>query len=151
VRLARAYGIREADLVHIRRGALLHDIGKMGIPDNILLKPGPLTPDEWEVIRKHPVYAYELLSPIEFLRSALDIPFAHHERWDGNGYPRGLKGEQIPIAARIFSIIDVYDALVNERPYREAWHRERVLAYLSGQSGKHFDPKVVDLFLTADW
>jgi putative nucleotidyltransferase with HDIG domain len=151
VRLARAYGIREADLVHIRRGALLHDIGKMGIPDNILLKPGPLTPDEWEVIRKHPVYAYELLSPIEFLRSALDIPFAHHERWDGNGYPRGLKGEQIPIAARIFSIIDVYDALVNERPYREAWHRERVLAYLRGQSGKHFDPKVVDLFLTADW
>ena len=116
MRLAQAMGINEAELVQIRRGALLHDIGKMAIPDSILLKPGPLTDDEWEIMRRHPVYAYELLSPIAFLHPALDIPYCHHEKWDGTGYPRGLKGEQIPLAARIFAVVDVWDALRSDRP-----------------------------------
>ena len=146
VRLARHLGVPPDEVVHIQRGALLHDIGKMGIPDHILLKKGPLTPEEFEVMRQHPVYAYELLSPIEFLRPALHIPHAHHERWDGTGYPRGLKGEQIPLAARIFAVVDVYDALTSERPYREAWTPERAKEYIREASGSHFDPEVVAAF-----
>ncbi|OIQ58502.1 cyclic di-GMP phosphodiesterase response regulator RpfG [Moorella thermoacetica] len=147
LRLARALGMNEEELVHIRRGALLHDIGKMGIPDSILLKPGPLTPAEWEVMRRHPQYAYEMLSPIAYLRPALDIPYCHHEKWDGTGYPRELKGEQIPLAARIFAVVDVWDALSSDRPYRPAWPPEKVRAYLKDEAGKHFDPRVVEVFL----
>lgn len=147
LRLAQMVGIDRTELVHVRRGALLHDIGKMGIPDEILRKPGPLTDDEWSVMRKHPVYAYELLSPIEFLRPALAIPYCHHEKWDGTGYPRQLKGPSIPISARVFAVVDVWDALRSDRPYRPAWEEERVRSYLRDQKAKHFDPQVVDLFL----
>ncbi len=147
VRLARALGISGDDLVHLRRGALLHDIGKMGVPDRILLKPGKLTDEEWEIMRRHPTYAYELLSPIDYLRPALDIPYCHHEKWDGSGYPRGLKEEQIPLAARIFALIDVWDALTSDRPYRSAWSPEAALDYIRKQSGIHFDPAVVQFFL----
>ncbi len=150
IRLARTMGIDETGLVHIRRGALLHDIGKMGIPDAILLKPGPLTKDEWEIMRLHPSYAYELLSPIAFLHPALDIPYAHHEKWDGSGYPRRLHGEEIPLAARIFAIVDVYDALRSDRPYRSAWPEEKVIQHLRSLAGTHFDPYVVDAFLKMD-
>jgi len=150
VRLARAMGVSEAELVQIQRGALLHDIGKMGIPDAILLKPGPLTDEEWEIMRRHPVYAYELLSPIAFLKGALDIPYCHHEKWDGTGYPRGLKGEQIPLPARIFAIVDVWDALRSDRPYRAAWGEERVREHIRSLSGTHFDPRVVKAFLELD-
>jgi len=150
LRLARAMGVRDADLVHIRRGALLHDIGKMGIPDQILLKPGPLTDGEWEVMRKHPIYAYELLANIPYLHEALDIPYCHHEKWDGTGYPRGLSGKQIPLAARIFAVVDVYDALTSDRPYRPAWTKEKALAYIREQTGTHFDPDVVAAFLRLD-
>jgi len=150
VRVARAMGVSGDNLMHIRRGALLHDIGKMGIPDHILNKPGPLTPEEWEVMKQHPVHAFKLLSSIPFLRPALDIPYAHHERWDGSGYPRGLKGEEIPMAARIFAVVDVWDALLNERPYRSAWPAEKVRAYLREQAGKHFDPRVVEVFLSLE-
>jgi len=146
-RLANELGISGEELVHIRRGALLHDIGKMGIPDSILLKPGSLTEDEQEIMRRHPVYAYEMLSPIEYLRPALDIPYCHHEKWDGTGYPRGLKGERIPLSARIFAVVDVWDALLSDRPYRAAWSREKTEKYILEQSGKHFDPRVVDAFL----
>ncbi|MEW5952901.1 MAG: HD domain-containing phosphohydrolase [Bacillota bacterium] len=145
--LARAAGMSEAELAHVRRGALLHDIGKMGLPDRILLKPGPLTEGEWEIMRRHPSYAYDLLSPIAYLRPALDIPYCHHEKWDGSGYPRGLKGERIPLSARIFAIVDVWDALTSERPYRPAWNEEKVNDYLREQSGKHFDPLVAELFM----
>jgi putative nucleotidyltransferase with HDIG domain len=147
LRLARAMGVSEAELVPIRRGALLHDIGKMGIPDSILFKHGTLSPDEWEVMQRHPVYAYELLSPIAYLRSALDIPYGHHEKWDGTGYPRGLKGEQIPLAARLFAAVDVWDGLRSDRPYRPAWSVERARAYIQEHAGSHFDPQVVELFL----
>jgi PAS domain S-box-containing protein len=147
VRLAREIGVTEADLIHVYRGALLHDIGKMAIPDSILLKPGPLTEEEWQVMRMHPVYAYELLSPIEFLRPALDIPYCHHERWDGSGYPRGLKGEQIPLPARIFMVVDVWDALRSDRPYRKAWPEKRVRDFLLTMSGKHFEPRAVEAFM----
>jgi len=146
-RLARAMGLNEAELVHIRRGALLHDMGKMGVPDSILLKPDKLTDDEWAIMRKHPVYAYEMLSPIVYLQKALDIPYCHHEKWDGTGYPRGLKGEQIPLAARIFAVADVWDALRSDRPYRPAWPEEKVREYIREQSGKHFDPRVVEVFM----
>ncbi len=146
-RLCRKAGMSEELLVHVRRGALLHDIGKLGIPDAILHKPGPLTDEEWAVMRRHPLYAYEMLSPIEYLRPALDIPYCHHEKWDGTGYPRGLKGKQIPLAARIFAVADVWDALTSDRPYRPAWSKERALAYLIEQKGRHFDPQAVDLFL----
>lgn len=146
MRLARAVGMREEDLVHVRRGAILHDIGKMGIPDNILLKEGPLTEEEWVVMRKHADYAFSLLSPIEFLREALEIPYCHHERWDGTGYPRGLKGEQIPLSARVFSVVDCFDALSYERPYRPAWPRQRVMALIRDYSGTHYDPRIVDAF-----
>lgn len=145
--LARGMGMSDAELVHVRRGALLHDIGKMGIPDSILLKSGALTEEEWEVMRKHPVYAYELLAPISHLRAALDVPFCHHEKWDGTGYPRGLKGDHIPLAARIFAVVDVYDALCSDRPYRPAWSAEKAREYIREQKGKHFDPLVVDRFL----
>ncbi len=150
LRLARAMEVPEDELVHIRRGALLHDIGKMGIPDRILLKPGVLTDEEWEIVRRHPVYAYELLSPIPFLRSALDIPYSHHEKWDGTGYPRGLRGEQIPLAARIFAVVDVWDTMRSDRPYRPAWPEERVRFYISEQAYTHFDPKAVEVFLGLD-
>jgi putative nucleotidyltransferase with HDIG domain len=150
VRLARSMGVSEADLMHIRRGALLHDIGKMGIPDSILLKPGPLTDEERDVMQRHPVYAYELLSPIAFLKPALDIPYCHHEKWDGTGYPRGLKGEQIPLAARIFTVVDVWDALCSDRPYRQGWPEERVLEHIASLSGSQFDPSVVEAFLAMD-
>jgi response regulator RpfG family c-di-GMP phosphodiesterase len=147
VRLAQAMGVPEAELVHIRRGALLHDIGKLGIPDAILLKPGPLSEEEWEVMRRHPDYAFRWLAGIEFLRPALDIPYCHHERWDGGGYPRGLKGEEIPLAARIFAVVDVFDALTSDRPYRKAWSRDEALRYIHEQAGRQFDPKVVEVFL----
>jgi len=146
-RLARELRVPDADLVHMRRGALLHDIGKMGVPDGILLKPGPLTDAEWVVMRKHPVHAYELLLPIGYLRHALDIPYCHHEKWDGTGYPRGLKGEGIPLAARIFAVVDVWDALTSDRPYRPAWTRDMALDYISREAGKSFDPKVVEVFI----
>jgi putative nucleotidyltransferase with HDIG domain len=147
LRLARIMELSEAELVHVRRGALLHDIGKMGIPDAILLKPGPLTDEEWQIMRRHPVYAYEWLSPIRYLQPALDIPYCHHERWDGTGYPRGLKSERIPLAARIFAVPDVYDALTSERPYRPAWAQERALSYIRDQAGTQFDRQVVETFL----
>jgi putative nucleotidyltransferase with HDIG domain len=146
--LARAAGITEAELVHIRRGALLHDIGKMGVPDNILLKPDKLTDEEWVAMRKHPIFAFELLSPIAYLRPALDIPYCHHEKWDGSGYPRGLKGEQIPLAARLFAVVDVWDALRSDRPYRQSWPKEKVIEHIKSLSGTHFDPKAVELFLS---
>jgi HD-GYP domain-containing protein (c-di-GMP phosphodiesterase class II) len=137
-------------MMQIRRGALLHDIGKMGIPDSILLKPGPLSDDEWAIMRKHPVYAYELLSPIPYLREALDIPYCHHEKWDGTGYPRGLKAEEIPRSARIFAVVDVYDALTSDRPYRAAWPNAKATEHIQAQVGRHFDPKVVEAFFRLD-
>lgn len=146
-RLAQALGIGAAELMHIRRGALLHDIGKMGIPDEILLKPGKLTEAEWAVMKKHPVYAHQLLAPITYLRQALDIPYAHHEKWDGTGYPRGLKGEDIPQAARLFAVVDVWDALRSDRPYRPGWPDEKVLDYIRALSRVQFDPQMVDVFL----
>jgi putative nucleotidyltransferase with HDIG domain len=147
LRLARTMGVGEDELVQIRRGALLHDIGKMGIPDNILLKPGPLTDEEWTVMRRHPEYAYDLLSLVTYLRPALLIPYCHHEKWDGSGYPRGLREEAIPLAARIFAVVDVWDALRSERAYRQPWPEEKVREYLRSQNGKHFDPQVLNLFL----
>ncbi|MFZ5808898.1 MAG: HD domain-containing phosphohydrolase [Chloroflexota bacterium] len=147
VELARRLGIPKEQWVNIRRGALLHDIGKMGIPDHILFKPGPLSDEEWKIMRLHPTYAYELLSPITFLRPALDIPYCHHERWDGSGYPRGLKGEEIPLSARIFAVVDVWDALQSNRPYRAAWPLPAIRQYLQEQAGIQFDPAVVEAFL----
>lgn len=146
LRIARAFGLSEEELVHVRRGVLLHDIGKMGIPDSILLKAGPLTSEEWDIMHRHPGVAYELLADISFLRPALDIPYCHHEHWDGNGYPRGLKGEQIPLAARIFAVVDVWDALTSQRPYHTAWEAEKVRQLLRQQAGRHFDPQVVEMF-----
>ncbi|MGQ9826163.1 MAG: HD domain-containing phosphohydrolase, partial [Desulfotomaculales bacterium] len=150
VELARAYGMNEEELVHVRRGALLHDLGKLAVPDAILHKPGPLTEEEWAVMRRHPVYAYEMLAPIGHLRPALDIPYCHHEKWDGTGYPRGLKGKQIPLPARLFAVVDVWDALLSARPYRPPWTREKTLAYIRDQSGKHFDPEAVEAFLRVE-
>jgi putative nucleotidyltransferase with HDIG domain len=148
VRVAEAMGISGEELMHIRRGALLHDIGKMGVPDHILLKPSELDEEEWEIMRQHPVMAYRLLSHIPFLRPALDIPHFHHERWDGSGYPMGLRGEAIPLAARIFAVVDVWDALRSDRPYRKAWTDEQAVTYLREQAGVLFDPKVVEVFLS---
>ncbi|MBI3967708.1 MAG: response regulator [Chloroflexi bacterium] len=148
VRLGRVLGLGEAELVQVRRGALLHDIGKMGVPDAVLLKPGPLDPEEWEIMRRHPIYARQMLEPIAFLQPALDIPYAHHEHWDGRGYPHGLVGEQIPFAARIFAVVDVWDALSSNRPYRQAWPTDRVRAHIRSLAGSHFDPAIVDVFLT---
>ena len=147
VRLARAFGLGEQAIVQIRRGALLHDMGKLGVPDAILLKPGRLTTAERKLMLRHPQYAYEMLSPIAYLSLALDIPRCHHEKWDGTGYPRGLAGEEIPLAARLFAVVDVWDALSNNRPYRKRWPQKKTLDYIRGQSGKHFDPRVVDVFL----
>lgn len=147
LRLAIAMGMPDDRLVHLQRGALLHDIGKMAVPDSILRKPGELTKKEWETMRRHPIVAYELLRPIAFLQESLDIPYCHHERWDGSGYPRGLKGEEIPLAARIFAVVDVWDALSFNRPYRTAWPEEKARQYISDNSGKLFDPKVVEAFL----
>ncbi|MBI5297919.1 MAG: PAS domain S-box protein [Chloroflexi bacterium] len=147
VRLSEQMGIRQQEQVHIRRGALLHDIGKLGVPDQILLKPGPLTAEEWVIMRQHPTYAFDMLMPIIYLRPAVDIPYCHHEKWDGSGYPRGLKEEQIPLAARLFAIVDVWDALCSDRPYRASWSREKTRDYILEQSGKYFDPRVVDIFL----
>jgi len=147
LKLARTIGIREADIVHIQRGGLLHDIGKLGVPDNILLKPGELTPAEWEIMRQHPTFAFNMLAHIPYLKQSLDIPYCHHEKWDGNGYPQGLKGEQIPLSARIFAIADVWDALTNDRPYRKAWKKEKTIEFIKEQSGSHFDPQIVDVFL----
>jgi putative nucleotidyltransferase with HDIG domain len=146
-RLAQLMGVGDEDLLHITRGALLHDIGKMAIPDGILLKPGELTTEERMLIQRHPVYAYQMLSPIKFLLPALDIPYCHHERWDGSGYPRKLKGEEIPFAARIFSVVDVWDALVSDRPYRKGLAPASVKKSIREESGTHFDPRVVDAFL----
>jgi HD-GYP domain-containing protein (c-di-GMP phosphodiesterase class II) len=145
--LARMMDIDDKQLVHIRRGALLHDIGKMGVSDSILQKPGRLSDDEWEIIRRHPVHAYKWLAPILYLKPALDIPHFHHEKWNGTGYPHGLKGDQIPLSARIFAVVDVWLALLSDRPYRKAWKKEKALAHIREQSGVHFDPRVVDAFI----
>lgn len=146
--VAREMGMSDESLIHIRRGALLHDIGKLGVPDSILFKPGKLTDDEWKIMKKHPVIAHELLSPIAFLKPSLNIPYCHHEMWDGTGYPRGLKGEQIPIEARIFAVIDFWDALSSDRPYRPAWPQEKVYDYIRSDRRKHFDPDVAEVFLS---
>jgi PAS domain S-box-containing protein/putative nucleotidyltransferase with HDIG domain len=145
--LARRMGLSGQQLVNFRRGALLHDIGKMAVPDTILFKPSKLTDEEWIVMKKHTTYAQEMLMDISYLRDALEIPYSHHERWDGSGYPLGLKEEQIPISARIFAVADVYDALTSDRPYRAAWTKEKTVAYIREESGKLFDPNVVDVFL----
>ncbi len=147
LKIAEAFGIRDDDLVHIRRGALLHDIGKLGVPDSILLKPGPLTAEEWAVMKRHPEIAFDLLSPIPYLEPALAIPYYHHERWDGTGYPVGLKGKQIPLPARIFAVVDVWDALSSDRPYRKAWPEDLVIGHLRSLAGQHFDPEIVNVFL----
>jgi putative nucleotidyltransferase with HDIG domain len=150
-RLAAEVGIPDAELINVRRGALLHDIGKMGIPDSILHKRGPLTEEEWKTMKKHPVYAWDLLHPIEFLRPALAIPCAHHEHWDGSGYPRGLRGRDIPLAARVFAIVDVWDALRSDRPYSKSWPEEEARAQIRELAGSHLDPELVEVFLGMDW
>ena len=148
LRLARYMGVSDSEIVNIYRGVLLHDIGKMGVPDHILKKKGKLTPEEWVEMRQHPTYAYNLLSPISFLRGVMDIPYCHHEHWDGSGYPRGLKGEQIPLAARIFSVIDIWDALLSDRPYRKAWPLEKVKDYIKESAGSILNSRIVNIFLT---
>ena len=147
LRIAKKMIFSKEELIHIRRGALLHDIGKLGIPDSILLKPGPLTDEEMRFMRQHPKFAYDLIYPIEYLRPALDIPTTHHEKWDGSGYPLGLKGDEIPLSARIFALVDVYDALTSDRPYRPAWPKDKVIQYIRENSGSHFDPQIVPIFL----
>jgi len=139
--------VGDEELIDIRRGALLHDIGKMGIPDEILLKPGPLDDHEWLVMKRHPDYAYQCLSRIPFLKNCIEIPYGHHEKWDGTGYPRALAGTEIPLAARMFAVVDVWDALRSDRPYRQGWPHERVMEHISSLSGTHFDPDVVEAFL----
>lgn len=147
IKLARELDCTEEEIIHIRRGALLHDMGKMGIPDEILQKPGPLTNEEWEIMRKHPNYAYQMLSKISYLHQALIIPYYHHERWDGSGYPHKLKGEEIPLFARLFAVVDVWDALSSDRPYRKQMHPKDVVEYLERESGRLFDPQIVEKFL----
>jgi HD-GYP domain-containing protein (c-di-GMP phosphodiesterase class II) len=147
VSLARAFGLGEAELVQVRRGSLLHDIGKMGVPDAILFKPSKLTDEEWVAMKMHPTFAYDLLAPVHYLQLALDIPYCHHEKWDGSGYPRGLKAEQIPRAARMFAVVDVWDALCSDRPYRSGWAKEKVREHILASAGTHFDPQVVDGFM----
>jgi HD-GYP domain-containing protein (c-di-GMP phosphodiesterase class II) len=145
--VARHFGFEEGDLLHLRRGIFLHDIGKMGIPDNILHKPGPLTEEEWVIMRQHPVFAYNMLKGIDYLEPALKIPHYHHERWDGSGYPEGLTGRDIPLEARIFMVVDIYDALRSDRPYRDAWSQEKTINYIKEQAGRELDPEVVAVFL----
>jgi HD-GYP domain-containing protein (c-di-GMP phosphodiesterase class II) len=146
--LAKALGMNDMELVHIRRGALLHDIGNLVVPEIILHKQGELTVEEWVSIHLHPYYAYEMLSAIHYLKAALEIPYCHHEKWDGTGYPRGLKGEQIPLAARIFAVVDVWDALISDRPYRKAWSKEKTRQHIQAGAGAHFDPQVVKTFFS---
>jgi HD-GYP domain-containing protein (c-di-GMP phosphodiesterase class II) len=147
MRVARTMAFTAEERVNIRRGALLHDIGKLGVPDHILHKRGALDESEWKIMRQPTLFAYNMIHPIEYLRPALDIPCYHHEKWDGSGYPYGLEGKQIPLAARIFAVADVYDALSSDRPYRAAWPRDRVLEHIKAGSGSHFDPEVVEIFL----
>lgn len=147
LKLADQMGMSLANKADIRRGALLHDIGKMGVPDAILHKPGDLTEHEWNIMRQHPSYAYQMLSPISYLKHALEISYCHHEKWDGTGYPNGLKGDKIPLAARLFAVVDVFDALTSDRPYRKAWSHEATYQYIQSQAGKHFDPQVVKALL----
>jgi putative nucleotidyltransferase with HDIG domain len=147
LKLAKRMGIEDIEVTNFKRGALLHDIGKVAVSDTILNKPGPLTEEEWVIMRQHPLNALSLLSKSKYLLPALDIPYSHHEKWDGSGYPRGLKGEAIPLAARIFAIVDVWDALISDRPYRKAWTQAKALEHIREQSGIHFDPKVVSAFL----
>jgi HD-GYP domain-containing protein (c-di-GMP phosphodiesterase class II) len=147
VNFATRLGVEQSALVHIRRGAILHDIGKLAIPDQILFKPGPLANEEWEIMRQHPDIAVELLSPVSYLEPALEIPHWHHEKWDGSGYPDGLGGEDIPFAARLFALADVYDALLSKRPFRSAWSREDAVRYMESEAGKHFDPRILPEFL----
>jgi putative two-component system response regulator len=145
--LAYSVGMSEEDILHAYWGALLHDIGKIGVPDAILHKTAPLTNEEWAVMREHTTIAHQLLEPIAFVRPAIDIPYCHHEKWDGTGYPRGLKGDDIPLAARLFAVIDVYDSLINDRPYRKAWSKRQALDHLCMLSGTHFDPRAVRAFM----
>lgn len=147
-RLANAMGLNIEEIGYLRRGALLHDIGKLAIPDEVLLKPGELNDAERNLMQQHPIYAKQMLSQVSFLQPSIDVAYSHHERWDGHGYPEGLKGEEIPLSARIFAIVDQWDALTSDRPYRSAWTRERVIAYLQENAGKIYDPKIVDVFLT---
>jgi len=147
IRFAKVVGIKKETLIHLHRGAMLHDMGKLGVPDSILFKPGLLTDEEWEIMRNHPKIAYEMLSPIDYLKPALEIPYYHHEKWDGTGYPLGLKGEEIPLAARIFAFVDVWDALSSDRPYRSAWPIDKIIAYIREQSGLQFDPNLVEQFI----
>ncbi|MEW6402263.1 MAG: HD domain-containing phosphohydrolase [Chloroflexota bacterium] len=149
-RLAVAVGVDEETLPHIRRGALLHDLGKLGVPESIVQKSGALTDQEWNIMRLHPQIAYDLLSPIVYLHRALEIPYCHHEKWDGSGYPRGLRGSQIPLSARIFAVVDVWDALISDRPFRKAWPEHKASCYIREQAGSRFDPHIVDIFLTAE-
>ena len=147
VKLATRLGIKQSDLIHIRRGAILHDIGKVAIPDQILFKPGPLLKEEWDIMRRHPDIAVELLSPVSYLEPALEIPHWHHEKWNGTGYPDGLHQENIPFSARLFALADVYDALISKRPYRSAWSKQDAIQYIENQAGTHFDPRIVPEFL----
>jgi len=141
-------GYTDEEIVHIRRGALLHDMGKMGIPDEILQKPGPLTDDEWVIMRRHPEMAHQMLSKIQYLKEAIIIPYYHHERWDGSGYPHKLKGEEIPLQARMFAVVDVWDALTSDRPYRKRMPQNEVIEYLHKEAGRLFDPQVVEKFIS---
>jgi len=147
VLIGRELRLSDKELKYMRWGSLLHDIGKMAVPDKILLKPETLTADDWDIMRQHPTIAIQMLSPIRYLEPALDIPYCHHEHWDGTGYPRGLKGDQIPLAARIFTIADVYDALMSDRSYRPKWKKADVLEYISQHAGSLFDPQIVTVFL----
>jgi HD-GYP domain-containing protein (c-di-GMP phosphodiesterase class II) len=140
-------GIPTSEMSHVRRGALLHDIGKMAIPDSVLQKPDRLSDTEMAIMRTHPEKAHEILSHIDYLSPAIDIPYCHHEKWDGTGYPRNLKGEEIPLSARLFAVVDVFDALTSDRPYRKAWEKEKALTYIQEQSGKHFFPDAVEAFV----
>ena len=147
IEFAKELGLPDFEIENIKRGALLHDIGKIGVPDKILLKPGKLTDEEWQIMKKHPVFAYDMLKNSDYLLSSLDIPYCHHEKWDGSGYPRGLKGAAIPLNARIFAFIDVFDAMTSDRPYRKAMNISDVLYYVENQKGKHFDPSLTDKFV----
>ena len=147
MKIAQKMGISGEALEDIRSGSILHDIGKISIPDKILHKPDKLTIEEREIVQQHPETAYKLLLPITYLNKAIEIPFSHHEKWDGTGYPQKLKGKRIPVSARIFAIADVWDALSNDRPYHEAWSREKIIRYFIDESGKHFDPEIMNIFL----